>query len=591
MPSEQHIFRRNDWPGESPEAKEWRSRTGEIETTIRGWVEKYKKTLVIDGTPLPVESCVILIGNAWQYFWMDSLEFWRKTPNVAGNQRPELNDVAKKVRGGIRPTTGKKMGGDPFRDLVLCCACLSGCDSAIRILSCEYESVFESAVRGLRYRWLDDWGWPDVISRLVLTVDRKKEDARGLLSKFPGKTSLKAWLGTVFRNLLRDYARERLRRPWERSGSANLSMIPAYTHPQVGNFADVPTSVRRLLLSSLQNLQQRHVLVIYLFYGRNMSNLAAAKILGIDPGNASRRRNSALRQLVSVLEESLQTAPEWLQETVQRFRDRGNSRGDEEEWVESLLQWADLRCEHTPFRFLFNENPPDSGMSIPTVEQSRRNLPLQTSERRVSKTRTGRTDRADLVTRQPQKVAEGTSLPAQLPLSSPEDPLAALIPDRDMLLGASPKDPPESILGKVHSCGINDRPSVVCVDARGTDPHDTGEWLFKFQALLSEQVEHHRTAEVWCPEVAVVLDSGCEFDIPESVECQDLIWVSPPENDVRSGDVLDIYLDEFRRGLERLLKPSLEQFGTVAPKSETMVPFTETLSPEEREDWLGLISE
>lgn len=112
----------------------------------------------------------------------------------------------------------------------------------------------------------------------------------------PARGSLRAWLGTVARNLVVDGERARRARPPE-VGEEALSTLPA------GESEIDRAMLAWEIMDVLSRLAPHHRDVVLELYYRGRSVAQAAEALGVPPGTVKSRAYYALRQLRLLLEE------------------------------------------------------------------------------------------------------------------------------------------------------------------------------------------------------------------------------------------------------------------------------------------------
>jgi len=115
-----------------------------------------------------------------------------------------------------------------------------------------------------------------------------------------GRGSVRGWLLTVARNIVRDHARARSARPIE------VAESPGTTPVERDHSDAVVDSM--VLLEALDRLSGSHRDVLVELYYRGRSVAEAASILGIPPGTVKSRSHHALRQLRETICRPLVTA-------------------------------------------------------------------------------------------------------------------------------------------------------------------------------------------------------------------------------------------------------------------------------------------
>ena len=225
------------------------------------------------------------LARLWRclgYHWQDGVK-------AAAGGRVEARQVAERIESGQGYRRGGRLGGNPLRDVVLAVAMLQKDQRAPRVFRDDYYAFAQGLAASLHPRLADnvDQWWNELLDHLAGYTR-----PTGRLDKFFGRSALRNWLGTVVWNFLR-----RWRLPQGGHPVADDPLAPAAT-------AADPESVRHfaaLIRSALETLTSRERLMLALIYIDRLKKNQAASILGVHPGQISRR----LPKVLAALENSI----------------------------------------------------------------------------------------------------------------------------------------------------------------------------------------------------------------------------------------------------------------------------------------------
>ena len=215
---------------------------------------------------------------------------WQDGAKASAGGRVEVGQVAERIQSGQGYRRGGRLGGNPLRDVVLAVAMVQKDQRAPRVFRDDYYAFAQGLAASLNPRLADevDQWWSELLDHLAGYTKRRGTRPRGRLDKFFGRSALRNWLGTVVWNFLR-----RWRLP--QGGHPAANDPPAPVAPPVG-----PESIRHfaaLIRSALKTLPRRDRLMLALIYIDRLKKNQAAAILGVHPGQISRRLPKVLASL------------------------------------------------------------------------------------------------------------------------------------------------------------------------------------------------------------------------------------------------------------------------------------------------------
>lgn len=268
------------------------------ELLLQQWIAEYGGQLLAQ--PLtedqgePYQELVRKLWECWKYHWMAERRF-TKSESVDGVS------VARRIRDGMG-LGGGSLGGDVIHDLVWVDGVLRGDPRAIRAFFQQFDDFAVAVARKTspRYAHRLDW-WDDLKATLVI-----REERPGKLANYQGHSGLKAWLGRIFVREIMHYA-ERDRREATTvealAGVADAKAVAAgqFAADQVAAERDCRGKVRLALQDSLESLEDEHRQALLHHYVDELENQESARIMGVAPGTATRRRDKGLAMLREAL--------------------------------------------------------------------------------------------------------------------------------------------------------------------------------------------------------------------------------------------------------------------------------------------------
>ena len=216
------------------------------------------------------------------------IHHWRDAVNVADDGQAEAARVAEEIAAGRGYRRGRKLGGDPLRDVVLAVAVVRRDERATQIFQAEYYPL-ACAVAAKIHPCLEadpDAWWSKLLDRLAGYPPPAK------LDRFDGRCGLRNWLRRVVWNFL---CRWRLTDD-ESLAMAHLPGPSPLPDESLAHFAEIV----RLAVATLSP-QWR--LMLALVYVDGLKQNEAAAILGVHPGTVTRGLEKALPRLENSIRE------------------------------------------------------------------------------------------------------------------------------------------------------------------------------------------------------------------------------------------------------------------------------------------------
>jgi RNA polymerase sigma factor (sigma-70 family) len=228
-------------------------------------------------------------GEYLRRLWECWAYHWRKAAGEHGNA--DGWEVAEQARAGQSPQGDGRLGGDVLRDVVLATAVLHGETEALLCFEREYREHCLRAAGRVRGRAVEEEWWEDLLDRLG-----GYSRPPGKLASFQGRCGLGPWLGTVGRRFALDRAasgkgpRAAQELPREVAASAAPAELLLVS-------AECLELLQGALRSALARLKAADRLLLHLSFAEGLEGKEVAAVLGIHPGNVSRRREAALGEL------------------------------------------------------------------------------------------------------------------------------------------------------------------------------------------------------------------------------------------------------------------------------------------------------
>jgi RNA polymerase sigma factor (sigma-70 family) len=226
----------------------------------------------------------------WKHHWLAECK-------VTDGGKVDGMRVATRIRAGIG-IDSRELGGDVIHDLVWADAVLRGDQRAtVAFFQCFDDFAIAVARKTApRYARQLDW-WDNLKSTLVV-----REKRPGKLANYLGHASLKSWLGKTFvREILHQADRDR-------HAEAALEAFPnaTATAAQSAIDRDCREKVLIALRDSLEAMEPGPRQAVLHHFVDGLENQQIARIMGVVPGTATRRRLRGLSQLREFLEDRIQ---------------------------------------------------------------------------------------------------------------------------------------------------------------------------------------------------------------------------------------------------------------------------------------------
>jgi RNA polymerase sigma factor (sigma-70 family) len=505
---------------------DWERGCSAVARSLDAWVEDYAKQLLGTGIAEEIrERCRVRVWFAWAYHW-------ERAVRRASTGQADGMTVADAARSGIRLGHPHPMGGDPFRDAVLVEACLAGLNPALDRFFTEYQATFDQETRRVFHREPDNELWEDLFVKLVGPAP-----GEGKLAEFKGYSSLRAWLRPVARHFVLDRCRlEQIRRLAERR--AALLHTPEATSPDPVELEETVDWCRAQVVRALASLEDRDRLLLLLRFRSGWSGSAIAELLKVHPGHFSRLLGQATErfrlQLESPWEQLFQKyEPSTIGYFLFRGLDEAHAEVPEEDarrligGEESIMSTAQEKSKRKP------------GTKKPAETRGARSKPVSKPVRR--------------------EILTPTRAKEQPPEVGPEE-LAQFLPEK--VVGVKIGDAPENLFIRPETQPEEQRPAVVCLDAREeADLECVLPWLERFDAVVSEQYEDE-ARNPYEPHRVVFLSKEAPEPPATWRTRADIDWVQTED---MASDVPALYRLYLQQDLYDFVNEDLEEFFPASP--------------------------
>jgi hypothetical protein len=278
-----------NWLVRQPGLSVWSAARVRLMQQLRDWVAECAPGLCSAAGPLPHAQAADYqraLWACWSYHWQGAIA-------ANGGSRVDGWEVARALRAGRGLRGRGNLGGDVVQDVVLARALLHREEKAIRHLEKTYLPSLLRQVGQGRTPAAEppDWWW-DLLDRLI-GITRPP----GKLATFAGRCALGPWLVTVTRNFLLALATPAP----PPDLPAPEPLVPPELQLICGECLDLLTGVLRQGLATLTPADRALLLMLY---GEGLPGREVARLIGIDPGNVSRRKEKALGLLRQCLDEA-----------------------------------------------------------------------------------------------------------------------------------------------------------------------------------------------------------------------------------------------------------------------------------------------
>jgi len=280
------------WLEKLPGMTPWDDGCAELDEKLGAWLDAY--SLEVCDQPLDKKDDVRI--SYLKRLWSCLGWHWRDA-NKAEQTKAKAETVGESLQARRGFQKGGKLGGDPMRDVVLAAAMLAYHNRALILFEEEYYTlscavaakVDPKLVRGaIQAKGSVEW-WNELLEKLIGLAH-----SQGKLEFFDGRCSLAYWLGIVVRRF--HISKKRKKNPFSYEEIDEM----AHTKPDATTEVIANESLRcfiKVLARALPELHNDDNFLLRSFFLENMKQKDIAKILGIHPGNVTRRIQRALERL------------------------------------------------------------------------------------------------------------------------------------------------------------------------------------------------------------------------------------------------------------------------------------------------------
>ena len=242
-------------------------------------------------------------------------------------------DVARQIQRHEGFLGSRQLGGDPLRDVVLAEAVQQRGPTAMRTFEQEYKDFCIAQGVVVNRRVLedrDDW-WYCLLDHLA-----GYSRPPGKLAGFSGKCGLKFWLATVARNFAHQY-------PPLPKDTHEDALDCDCANGQATNVAEEDECLDLLggfVRTGLADLPADDQAVLYLLHVEQLPGKDAARVLGIDAGTVTRRKQKASTRLQTLMLERAEqlTQRQAYEDCLEVISQRRNWRHFTDIFCETLQQ-------------------------------------------------------------------------------------------------------------------------------------------------------------------------------------------------------------------------------------------------------------
>ncbi|MFO0905760.1 MAG: sigma-70 family RNA polymerase sigma factor [Pirellulales bacterium] len=271
----------------------WKSAKGVLAKRLEQWIAERGEELL--NQPVIAEmgeayyELARKLWECWKYHWMAECK-------VTDGGKVDGMWVAQRIRNGRGLGSGT-LGGDVIHDLVWADGVLRGDPRATRIFLECFEDFAVAVARRTspRYAQKLDW-WDDLKATLVV-----REKHGGKLANYQGHSGLKSWLGRMFVREIMHYAERERREATAVEGFPGVADAKAVAADLSATERDCRDKVRLALRDSLDLLEPEPRQALLHHFVDDLENQEAARIMGVAPGTATRRRDRGLSELRDLL--------------------------------------------------------------------------------------------------------------------------------------------------------------------------------------------------------------------------------------------------------------------------------------------------
>lgn len=271
------------WLTAQPGMAPWPAAAACVVAHLAAWAARYAADLGLTAGPP---------ADAPRALW----ECWRHHWRTAADEAERPVDgwvVAGEIESGVGRRGRGQLGGNVVRDVVLARAMLARDNAAVRRFEADYRGSIVRQVAAVRRYARDDLAWwNDLLAELVGV---HREGRAGRLARYNGRSGLVPWVVTVGIRFLCDWKADR-------PTGTEIVVEPAApggnTGPDLGMLSgECMDLLTRRVRAALAALVPRHRLALKMAYLDGLSGQQIAAVLRIHPGNVTRLRQDALKNL------------------------------------------------------------------------------------------------------------------------------------------------------------------------------------------------------------------------------------------------------------------------------------------------------
>lgn len=509
---------------------------------VLGEMENWVRVAGTGLLPAPIEGelldrCRVRVWAAWSYHWHEAA-------GVSADCRADGAAVADLLHRGVRPgRVTSLLGGDPIRDSVLVEACLLGQAAAHDQLREAYTDVFLREVRRVgvasELEMLEEEVWD--------RLDPIDQTSRSWLERYRGYSSLRTFLRVAVRHRLLDSLRSRSTRRLAERTFSERRQTRAESLPSAGTQLEEFRDQVREALWHLSDVERR---LLILRYREGLPNGVVASRINLSGGQTSRLHRQAVEKLRDALK------PLWQDEI-------GSSEQGFSLYAQFLLRGL---SETLSLRNYTGET---------RTAASPKEGPMGLIQHLEKPKETRRVVRKPA----PAPARKAIAPHEELPRPAPDD-LDGLIPETIAAVVLR-ETRPEAAFANLREMPAEDRPGVLCIDARGAPPEDTRDWLDRFDALIYEQDEPAVPSPVEMQVVVFLAANQSLEPFSDLLTRPDIDWVL---TDDRRSALGDQYQEMVRKDLTALLSNDPAR-GLHQEDDPEFRPVEEFLPEDEREEW------
>ncbi len=262
-----------------------------LKRQLDGWLRRYSEAVC----EKPVTDRDADYPCFFRRLWICWSHHWRQAISKAPDGKTDGLEVANQIQSGQGYSGGGRLGGDPLRDVVLAVAVTKKNDRATEYFHSDYFGFLKGLAGKKDRQFLrdtDEWGnpawWNPFLDHLAGYTKPP-----GKLKRFYGKCALRNWLPVVLWRFLT---------PRRSPGDANCDSLDDNSPPATTS-ADDPARrecvelFAELVALAMAELPKQDRLLLSLLYIDGLKQKDAAQVLGVNPGNVTRRKDRAIQAL------------------------------------------------------------------------------------------------------------------------------------------------------------------------------------------------------------------------------------------------------------------------------------------------------